>query len=73
LSVAFSSVQNPDYVALRDPKVLFSGATWAIFALYLLARCRLGWHGRRSNLVVIYGFVVLAISFFRVPHLFPAS
>lgn len=73
LSVAFSSSQNPDYAALRDPKVLFSGATWAIFALYLLTRRHLGWHGRRSNLVVIYGFVVLAISFFSVPHLVPAS
>ena len=73
LSAAFSSLQNPHYAALRDPKVLFSAATWAIFALYLVARAHLGWHGRRSNLVVIYGFVVMAISFFGVPHLVPSS
>ena len=69
--VAFSSAQVSHYSALSDPKVLFSGATWAIFAAYLGARWWLGWHGRRSNLVVIYGFVVLAVSFFGVPHLVP--
>ena len=71
--VAFSSVQIAGYAPLSDPKVLFSGATWAIFAAYLITRRGLGWHGRRSNLVVIYGFVVLAISFFGVPHLMPGG
>ncbi len=68
-AVAFSVHQNPNYIAWRDPKVLFSGATWAIFMLYLVTRARLGWHGRKSNLVVIYGFVVMAISVFGVQHL----
>ena len=39
------------YQALRDPKVIFSGLTWAIFALYLGARWKLGWHGRRLEFV----------------------
>ncbi len=71
--VAFSSAQITGYSPLSDPKVLFSSATWAIFAGYLATRWWLGWHGRRSNLVVIYGFVVLAVSFFGVPHLMPGS
>lgn len=70
-AIVFSEMQNPHYAPLRDPKVLFSGATWAIFSLYLVTRARFGWHGRRANLVVIYGFVVMAISF-GVPHLVPA-
>ena len=57
------------YQALRDPKTIFSGLTWAIFALYLGARWKLGWHGRRSNLFVVYGFLVMAFSFLGVPHL----
>lgn len=65
--IVFSSDQP--YHMLRDPKTIFSGLTWAIFALYLGARWKLGWHGRRSNLFVIYGFVVMAFSFFGVPHL----
>ncbi|RYX80319.1 hypothetical protein EON83_29185 [bacterium] len=65
--IVFSSEQP--YHMLRDPKTIFSALTWAIFALYLGARWKLGWHGRRSNLFVIYGFVVMAFSFFGVPHL----
>jgi ABC-type uncharacterized transport system permease subunit len=70
--VAFSALQSPRYDALHDPKVLFSVATWSIFVVYIITRSRLGWHGRKSNLVVIYGFVVMAISFFGVPHLVPS-
>ncbi|HEX9997637.1 MAG TPA: cytochrome c biogenesis protein CcsA [Abditibacterium sp.] len=70
--IAFSALHDPTYAALRDPKVLFSGATWAIFSVYIVTRARLGWHGRKSNLVVIYGFVVMAISFFGVQHLVPS-
>jgi ABC-type uncharacterized transport system permease subunit len=72
LGVAFSALQDPSYRATHDPKVLFSAATWAIFMVYLLTRLRLGWHGRKSNLVVIYGFVVMAISFLGVPHVMPS-
>ncbi len=68
-AISFSLIHNPNYAALRDPKVLFSGATWAVFMLYLVTRAKLGWHGRKSNLVVIYGFVVMAISVFGVQHL----
>jgi len=39
------------------------------FALYMTARLWLGWHGRKANLVVIYGFVLLVISFLGTPHL----
>lgn len=59
---------HPDYAALRDPKVFLSLATWLTFALYLGARRWLGWRGRRTNLVVIYGFVLLVILFLGTPH-----
>jgi len=60
---------EPDYAVLHDPKVLFSIATWLTFALYLAARWWLGWRGHRTNLVVVYGFVLLVISFLGTPHL----
>lgn len=62
-------MQHPEYSALRDPKVLISLATWFTFSLYLGARWKLGWRGRKSNLVVVCGFVLLAISFLGTPHL----
>lgn len=61
--------QPPNYAPLADPKVLISLVTWLTFALYIGVRQILGWRGRRTNLVVVYGFVLLAISFFGVPHL----
>ena len=60
---------HPEYSALRDPKVLISLATWLTFAIYLIARRQLGWSGRKSNWVVVGGFMLLAISFLATPHL----
>jgi ABC-type uncharacterized transport system permease subunit len=60
--------QQPNYSLDSDPKVLFSILSWIPFALYLIARWFLGWRGRRTNLVVVYGFVVLVISFLGAPH-----
>jgi ABC-type uncharacterized transport system permease subunit len=60
---------HPEYAALSDPKVLVSLVTWLIFATYVAVRQGLGWRGRRTNLVVVYGFLLLAISFFGVPHI----
>ena len=59
------------YAFWRDPKVLFSGATWLIFAGYVGARAALGWRGRRTNMVVVYGFLLLVISFLGAPHIVP--
>ena len=61
--------QHPNYAPLSDPKVLVSLMTWLTFVAYIGVRQILGWRGRRTNLVVVYGFVLLAISFFGVPHL----
>jgi ABC-type uncharacterized transport system permease subunit len=60
---------HPDYAVLRDPKVLVSIAMWLTFALHLAARWWLGWRGRKSNWVVVGGFVLLAISLLGTPHL----
>jgi len=64
---------SPGYVAWRDPTVLFSLATWCSFAGYIATRKFLGWHGRRSNLVVIGGFFLMVVSFLGAPHLLAPS
>ena len=61
--------EHPGYTAMRDPQVLVSIATWLTFAIYLGARWKLGWRGRKSNLVVVGGFVLMAISLLGTPHL----
>jgi len=69
--IVWQQRHQPHYAVLQDPKVLFSLATWIMFAVYLGTRQWLGWRGRRSNLVVVYGFVLLVISFLGTPHLLP--
>lgn len=69
--ILYFGLQVPNYKVAQDPKVLFSFATWLAFAIYLVCRLWLGWHGRRANMVVIYGFMLLVISFLGTPHLIP--
>ena len=71
IGVAWQALHQPEYAFWRDPKVMFSVLTWATFASYLGARAWLGWRGRRTNMVVVYGFVLLVISFLGTPHLLP--
>lgn len=66
--VVWQQRHQPDYAFWQDPKVLFSCLTWLTFALYLGSRLWLGWRGRRTNLVVVYGFVLMVISFLGAPH-----
>ena len=68
IGVVWQQRYHPEYAPLHDPKVILSLLTWITFAAYLGARWRLGWRGRRTNLVVVYGFVLLVISFFGAPH-----
>jgi len=71
IGLLWQQLHQPDYAFWRDPKVMFSGLTWATFASYVGARAWLGWRGRRTNMVVVYGFVLLVISFLGTPHLLP--
>ena len=70
IGVAWTA-RAPGYEVWRDPKTVASLVTWAFFALYVGARAWLGWRGRRTNLVVVYGFLLLVLSFFGAPHLVP--
>jgi ABC-type uncharacterized transport system permease subunit len=60
---------HPEYQFFRDPKVLFTTATWSIFALYLVSRFMWGWQGRRSRYIVLGGFVLMVVTFLGTPHL----
>jgi ABC-type uncharacterized transport system permease subunit len=68
IGVVWQMRYHPEYAPLSDPKVISSLLTWITFAIYLGARRWLGWRGRRTNLVVVYGFVLLVVSFFGAPH-----
>lgn len=47
-----------------DPKEIFAGITWLVYAALLHERLTVGWQGRRAAVMTIAGFAVLAFTFF---------
>jgi cytochrome c-type biogenesis protein CcsB len=47
----------------RDPRVIWSGITWLVYAVLLHQRFALGWRGRRAALMAILGFATLLFTF----------
>ncbi|MCF8068261.1 MAG: c-type cytochrome biogenesis protein CcsB [Desulfobacterales bacterium] len=53
-----------------DPKEVWSGITWLIYAVLLHERITVGWRGKRSAILAIIGFMVVLFTFFGVSLLF---
>jgi cytochrome c-type biogenesis protein CcsB len=49
-----------------DPKEIWSGITWLLYAALLHGRMSLGWRGRKAAIMAIIGFAVLLFTFFGV-------
>ena len=52
-----------------DPKEVWSLITWFVFALYLHTRVVMGWKGRRSAAIAIFGFLAALFTYFGVNYL----
>nr|HID60032.1 c-type cytochrome biogenesis protein CcsB [Desulfobacterales bacterium] len=52
-----------------DPKEVWSGITWILYAILLHERLTVGWQGRRAAVMSILGFSVLLFTFFGVNFL----
>ncbi len=49
-----------------DPKEVWSGITWIVYAILLHERLTVGWRGRKSAIMAIIGFGVLIFTFLGV-------
>jgi len=49
-----------------DPKEVWSGITWILYAVLLHERLTVGWRGRRAAIMAIVGFCVVLFTFFGV-------
>lgn len=49
-----------------DPKEVFSIGTWLVYAALLHFRLYSGWHGRKSAIMTIIGFVIIIFTFLGV-------
>jgi cytochrome c-type biogenesis protein CcsB len=52
-----------------DPKEVWSGITWLLYAALLHERLAIGWRGRRSAITAIIGFAVILFTFLGVNFL----
>ena len=52
-----------------DPKEIWSGITWLLYAALLHGRISLGWRGRKAAIMAIIGFAVLLFTFIGVNFL----
>ncbi|MBA3364319.1 MAG: cytochrome c biogenesis protein CcsA [Actinobacteria bacterium] len=44
-----------------DPLMIFTGLAWLVYALFLVVRYGLGWHGRRAAMLVLLGFALVIL------------
>ena len=49
-----------------DPKEIWSGITWLLYAALLHQRLTVGWRGRRAAIMAIIGFAVILFTFLGV-------
>ncbi|MCG2830968.1 MAG: cytochrome c biogenesis protein CcsA [Desulfobacteraceae bacterium] len=52
-----------------DPKEVWSGITWLLYAALLHERLTVGWRGRKAAIMAIVGLAVLLFTFFGVNFL----
>jgi len=52
-----------------DPKETWALVTWIIYALYLHLHKRQNWQGKRANIMVLTGFILVLFTFFGVNYL----
>ena len=52
-----------------DPKEVWSGVTWLLYAALLHQRLTVGWRGRRAAIMAIIGFIVVLFTFLGVNFL----
>ena len=52
-----------------DPKETWSLITWVIYAIYLHARLRRGWKGRKAAWLSVIGFIAMLFTYFGVNYL----
>jgi cytochrome c-type biogenesis protein CcsB len=52
-----------------DPKEVWTGITWLVYAVLIQQRLTMGWRGRKAAILSIIGFAILLFTFFGVNFL----
>jgi ABC-type transport system involved in cytochrome c biogenesis permease subunit len=64
---------NLQAMSLVDPKILFAMFAWAVYSFAVLARRTLGWSGRRTARLSVFGFVIVLLNFLPINYFLTTS
>ena len=71
--VAAPDDPNLQAIALNDPKVFVAVLAWAVYSFAVLARQTLGWSGRRTARLSVFGFVIVLLNFLPINYFVTTS
>ena len=60
-------------LSLVDPKILFALFAWAVYSFAVLARRTMGWSGRRTARLSVFGFVIVLLNFLPINYFVTTS
>jgi len=64
---------NLQAMSLIDPKVLFAVVAWAVYSFAVVARRTMGWTGRRTARLSVFGFVIVLLNFLPISYFVTTS
>ena len=64
---------NLQAMSLVDPKILFAMFAWAVYSFAVLARRTMGWSGRRTARLSVFGFVIVLLNFLPINYFVTTS
>jgi ABC-type transport system involved in cytochrome c biogenesis permease subunit len=64
---------NLQAMSLVDPKILFAMFAWVVYSFAVLARRTLGWSGRRTARLSVFGFVIVLLNFLPINYFLTTS
>jgi ABC-type transport system involved in cytochrome c biogenesis permease subunit len=60
-------------MALNDPKVLFAIFAWGVYSFAVVARRTMGWSGRRTARLSVFGFVIVLLNLLPINYFVTTS
>ena len=64
---------NIQAMSLNDPKIVFAIFAWAVYSFAVVARRTMGWSGRRTARLSVFGFVIVLLNFLPINYFVTTS
>jgi len=71
--VAAPDDPNLQAMSLNDPKIFVAVLAWGVYSFAVLARRTMGWSGRRTARVSVFGFMIVLLNFLPINYFVTTS